>query len=139
MTYKKMTKYLERTKECIEFMYKIQKTLSNDDDLKLCADTINRLLAYKNYLIYEKEYTELSYDSLKGKNESDVTNKSDISNITLTPYTDPKTIDLDYLLREPFGYKINGEQDFQYLNYTKTVTDPKDINTKMTTGGNNRD
>ena len=133
MTYKKMTKYIERTKECIEFMYKIQKTLSNDDDLKLCADTINRLLAYKNYLIYEKEYTELSYGSLKGKDESD------ISNITLTPYTDPKTIDLDYLLREPFGYKINGEQDYQYLNYTKTVTDPKDINTKTTTGGKSRD
>ena len=57
----------------------------------------------------------------------------------MTPYTDPKTIDLDYLLREPFGYKINGEQDYQYLNYTKTVTDPKDINTKMTTGGNSCD
>lgn len=133
MTYNKMTKYIDRTKECIEFMYKVQKTLSNDDDLKLCADTINRLLAYKNYLIYEREYTELSYDSLNSKNESD------IPNITLTPYTDPKTIDLDYLLREPFGYKINGEQDFQYLNYTKTVTDPKDINTKMTTGGKSCD
>ena len=133
MTYNKMTKYIDRTKECIEFMYKVQKTLFNDDDLKLCADTINRLLAYKNYLIYEREYTELSYDSLKNKNESD------IPNITLTPYTDPTTIDLDYVLREPFGYNKIGEKDGQYLDYIKTVTDPKDINTKMTTGGNSCD
>ena len=95
MTYNKMTKYIERTRECIEFMYKIQKTLSEDDDLRLCADTINRLLAYKNYLIYGKEYIESTWNNPKVDND-------ELKDITLTPYTDP-TIDLDYLLREPLG------------------------------------
>lgn len=132
MTYRKMTKTIERTKECIKFMYRIQKTLSGDD-LLLCADTINRLLAYKNYLIYEKEYTELSYNDLKSRNESDN------DNITLTPYTDPKTIDLDYLLREPFGYNKIGDTDIPIINTCSTTTDPKDIKTKMTSGGKNCD
>lgn len=59
MTYKQMTKELEKFDEMIKFMYEIQKEKSEVGDKQtaiLCGDIVNALCGYKNYHIYVKQY-----------------------------------------------------------------------------------
>ena len=59
MTYKQMTKEIEKFSKMIEFISKLQKEkiVSNDKETAhLCGDIINALCGYKNYLVYEKQY-----------------------------------------------------------------------------------
>ena len=58
MTYKEMTRRIEHVGKQIEFVYEIQKAEPSDDRKRMCGDIVNSLLAYKNYLYYEKNYKE---------------------------------------------------------------------------------
>lgn len=57
MTYKQMTKEIEKFDKMIEFMYEIQKEKCGKKEKEiLCGDIISALLGYKNYHIYVKQY-----------------------------------------------------------------------------------
>ena len=58
MTYSKMTQNIEHIKKQIDFMYDLQKQQTEPNVSRLIGDIINNLCAYKNYLIYAKEYKE---------------------------------------------------------------------------------
>lgn len=56
MTYKEMTKRIDRIKDQIDFMYELQKQQTDPETSRLIGGIIDNLCAYKNYLIYEKDY-----------------------------------------------------------------------------------
>lgn len=56
MTYKEMTKRIDRIKDQIDFMYELQKQQIDSETSRLIGGIIDNLCAYKNYLIYEKDY-----------------------------------------------------------------------------------
>ena len=59
MTYKQMTKEIEKFDKMIEFMYEVQKNEADAGDTetaRLCGDIVNALCGYKNYHIYVKQY-----------------------------------------------------------------------------------
>jgi hypothetical protein len=58
MTYSQMTKNIENIKKQIDFMYELQKEQTEPNKARLIGDIVNNLCAYKNYLIYAKEYKE---------------------------------------------------------------------------------
>ena len=58
MTYKQLTKQIDRIGEQIKYMYQIQEDARGTEEKKLCGDIINNLLCWKNTLIYDKDYVE---------------------------------------------------------------------------------
>ena len=70
MTYKQMTKEIEKFDKMIEFMYEIQKEKHDSGDREktiLCGDIVSALLGYKNYHIYVKQYDYVDMRPEKGK------------------------------------------------------------------------
>lgn len=69
MTYKQMTKEIEKFDELIKFMYEVQKEKHDAGDREkaiLCGDIVNALCGYKNYHIYIKQY---DYVDMRPKRE----------------------------------------------------------------------
>lgn len=69
MTYKQMTKEIEKFDKMIEFMYEIQKEKHYSGDREkaiLCGDIVGALLGYKNYHIYVKQYDYVDIRHEKG-------------------------------------------------------------------------
>ena len=59
-TYEQMKKEIEKFKTQIDFIYKVRDTYYGEDKYVagIVCDIVNNLLAYQNYLRYEKSYTE---------------------------------------------------------------------------------
>ena len=69
MTYKQMTKEIEKFDELIKFMYEVQKEKHDAGDMEkaiLCGDIVNVLCGYKNYHIHIKQY---DYVDMRPKRE----------------------------------------------------------------------
>ena len=59
MTYKQMTKEINKIDEMVKFIYEIQKDKMAAKDVEIahfCGEIANALYAYKNYLTYIKQY-----------------------------------------------------------------------------------
>ena len=59
MTYKQMTKEIEKFDKLIEFIYEVQKEKHDSGEEEkaiLCGNVVNALCGYKNYHIYIKQY-----------------------------------------------------------------------------------
>lgn len=66
MTYKQMTKEIEKFDAMIKFMYEIQKEKHDAGDREnaiLCGDIVSALCGYKNYHIYIKQYDSVDMSS----------------------------------------------------------------------------
>ena len=58
MTYKQLTKQINRIDEQIKYMYQIQKDARGTEEKILCGSIIDNLLCWQNTLIYDKDYIE---------------------------------------------------------------------------------
>lgn len=60
MTYNEMQKEIEQVKHQIDFLYEVRDThySCNKEDAHTIGNIINSLLAYQNYLRFEKSYTD---------------------------------------------------------------------------------
>lgn len=58
MTYKQLTKQIDRINEQIKYMYQIQEDARGIEEKKLCGFIIDNLICWKNTLIYDKDYVE---------------------------------------------------------------------------------
>ena len=59
MTYKDISKRIENIDKQIEYVREWQKTTEVEEGKRMWGDIINNLLAYKNYLIFDKEWQEM--------------------------------------------------------------------------------